>query len=97
VAPRLDIDDGIEAVRNILPRFWFDQAKCAAGIKGLKGYRKEWDEDKGVWLPRPRHDWASHPADAFRTGAIGSDDRGPPKMTLPKMPQALGAGAWMGH
>jgi hypothetical protein len=94
VAPRLDVDDGIEAVRNLLPRFWFDQAKCAEGIKGLKAYRKEWDEDKGVWLPRPRHDWASHPADAFRTGAIGSDDRGPPKITVPKMPQSMGS-QWM--
>lgn len=73
VAPKLGVMDGIEASRNLLSRSYFDEVKCAAGIKGLKSYRKEWDEDKGVWLPRPRHDWASHPADAYRTGAVSLD------------------------
>ena len=31
--------------------------------------RKEWDEDRGVWKDRPRHDDASHGADAFLTFA----------------------------
>jgi hypothetical protein len=70
VAPKLEVQDGIEAVRNLLPRCWFDAEKCADGIRGLKNYRKDWDENRGVWLPRPRHDWASHPSDAFRTGAV---------------------------
>jgi hypothetical protein len=60
VAPKLEVQDGIEAVRNLLPRCWFDAEKCADGIRALKNYRKDWDENRGVWLPRPRHDWASH-------------------------------------
>lgn len=78
VAPKLDVNDGIEACRNILPRTWFDQEKCADGIKALKGYRKDWDEDLGLWAKKPRHDWASHPADAFRTGAVSPEPRGAP-------------------
>lgn len=73
VAPRLEVDDGIEAVRNALGRVWFDKTACADGIRALRNYRKEWDEDRGVWLPRPRHDWASHPADAFRTGCTAKE------------------------
>jgi hypothetical protein len=32
-------------------------------------YRKEWDESRGVWKDCPRHDEASHGADAFLTFA----------------------------
>lgn len=85
VGKKLEVADGIEAVRNLLPRCLFDQEKCADGIKALKNYRKEWDEDRGVWLPRPRHDWASHPADAFRTGAVAPEpiaNSPPPRRNL---------------
>lgn len=73
VAPRLEVQDGIEVTRNLLSRCYFDAAKTADGLRGLKNYRKDWDEKRGVWLPRPRHDWASHPADSFRTGATARE------------------------
>ena len=38
----------------------------------LRAYRKEWDEGRGVWKDRPRHDEASHGADAFLTFACSS-------------------------
>jgi len=87
VAPKLEVQDGIEAVRNLLPRCWFDAEKCADGIRSLKNYRKDWDENRGVWLPRPRHDWASHAADAFRTGAVTRDPLGKQakKLIMPEM------------
>jgi hypothetical protein len=37
------------------------------GLRRLQAYRKEWDEGRGVWKDRPRHDEASHGADAFLT------------------------------
>lgn len=82
VAPKLEVADGIEAVRNLLPRVWFDKTKCADGVKALKAYRKEWDEKRGVWSSQPRHDWASHPADAFRTGAVANEPAGAPAQRL---------------
>lgn len=96
VAPKLEIMDGIEAVRNIIPRFWFDETKCAEGIKALKNYHKEWDEDHAVWFPRPRHDWSSHAADSFRTGAVVHQDKVEKKPTVPRMP-VPGAASWMGR
>ena len=39
------------------------------GLRRLRAYRKEWDESRGVWKDRPRHDEASHGADAFLTFA----------------------------
>jgi len=77
IQPKLPIDDGIDAVRNILPRCWFDKERTERGLNALKSYHKEWDEDNKVYRSRPEHDWSSHGADAFRglgvshTGSTG--------------------------
>jgi len=70
VVPKMPLEDGIEAVRNILPRCWFDSDKCARGIQALREYRKDFDEQRKVFLAKPYHDWTSHPADAFRYLAL---------------------------
>lgn len=69
--PRVEIIPGIDAARNILNRCWFDERKCAQGIKALENYKKEWNERQGCWASHPLHNWASHGADAFRTLATG--------------------------
>lgn len=78
VAPRLDIEDGIEQVRRLLAQCWLDEEACARGIAALTEYSKEWDERGKVFAPRPRHDWASHGADAFRTLATIHPGRAKP-------------------
>ena len=60
-------EDGIQAVRDIMPICWFDEGKCRYGIDGLLSYRSEYDESNRVYRVNPVHDWASHPADAFQT------------------------------
>lgn len=32
---------GIELVRNMFPRFWFDQSKCDKGLKAVDAFKKE--------------------------------------------------------
>jgi hypothetical protein len=70
-APALAIDDGINAARGIFSQCWFDADKCHRGVNCLKNYRKEWDEQNKVFKNKPKHDWASHGADAFRRFAVG--------------------------
>jgi len=70
IAPEVSIADGIEVVRRNLPFFVFDEENCADGIKGLESYRKEWNPALGTWKDVPLHDFASHPADAFRYGNL---------------------------
>lgn len=65
------VNDDIQKVRNILPKIWFDKERCDVGIKHLDNYRKEWDERLACWKNKPRHDEASHGADAFRAFAVG--------------------------
>jgi hypothetical protein len=63
--PNHRVDDGIDSTRRLLGICQFDAAACSEGIKCLKNYRKDWDGERGVWKDRPRHDSASHGADAF--------------------------------
>ena len=70
-APKLSIDDGIQAVRSMIPRCWFDAEKCDHLIEALRQYHREYDDARMTWKGRPEHDWASHPADAFRYLAVG--------------------------
>ena len=75
VNPLERVEDGIDACRRIFNRCWFDKLKCEKGLNGLSNYRKEYDEKRKIYYNTPLHDWASHPADAFRTFAMGFTDR----------------------
>jgi len=69
VVRRTSIADGIQAVRMILAKSWFDAVKCAKGVESLKSYERKWDAKNKIYQQTPLHNWASHGADAFRTGA----------------------------
>lgn len=73
IVPSLSIMDGISAVRATLPTCKFDISNPAVkeGIIALKMYQREFDEKRGVFKPKPLHDWASNPADAFRYLSLG--------------------------
>jgi hypothetical protein len=70
VVPDIGVQSGIQAVRMMLPRVWFDATKCSDGIEALRQYQREYDEDKKAYRQSPRHDWTSHPSDAFRMVAV---------------------------
>jgi len=76
IVGRHEIEDGIEAVRMLLPQCYFDEGHCEYGIEALKCYRKEWDEQRKTFRTNPLHDWASHAADAFRIYAWGRKAEG---------------------
>ena len=87
VVIRHRVDDGIEACRNLIPKCWFDAERCKRGIHALRSYRKElliedrwYSKTQPVFKGKPLHDWSSHGADAFRTGAMAQPThRGPRK------------------
>jgi hypothetical protein len=77
-AKRFPIEDGINAVRELLSRCWFDKERTLRGIDCLEHYRKKFDTRSGLFLQRPEHDEYSHGADAFRTLATCYEDmKGP--------------------
>jgi phage terminase large subunit len=77
IVPNLSLQDGIQATRLALTRCWFDN-RCEEGIECLRQYQREWDDDKKVFRDRPKHDWTSHSADAFRYLSIVWKDEDSP-------------------
>lgn len=73
VVKKLPVADGIQAVRRMLPRCWFDK-EVKQGLDALRNYRRNYDEKRNVFYDSPLHDWCSHAADAFRYLAVGLDE-----------------------
>ena len=70
IVPNLEVQDGIQAARKALGITWFDESRCSEGLEALRQYQREYDEDKKAFKEKPRHDWTSHPADAYRMLAV---------------------------
>ncbi len=69
--PRIQFDkDGIDASRAFFPNVWIDKERCSRLIECLDNYRKQWDENLGVWKNKARHDEFSHGYKAFESAAI---------------------------
>ncbi len=77
IVPSLSVQDGIQAVRFMMPRVWFDRENCGDAVEILKQYQREYDEDKKVFREKPRHDSSSHCADAFRMLALSWKENKP--------------------
>lgn len=70
IAPKLSVEDGINAARTVFNRCYFDKAKCSEGLQSLRHYRYDVDPESQQLSGRPLHDWSSHGADAFRYFAV---------------------------
>lgn len=67
IPTRLDLGDGINAVRACLKFSTFDRKGFGEGLKMLKNYKKKWNDQTAAWMTQPLHNEASHGADAERT------------------------------
>jgi len=76
VVDRHKIEDGISATRMILPRSYFNRDDTRLGLNALRMYKSEFHEKDRVLSVKPKHDWASHAADAMRCGVMGMDEYG---------------------
>lgn len=70
VAPKVPLADGIEAVKTMLAKTWFDEIKAKRLIQALENYRREYNPVTQKYNDHPYHDWSSDAADAFRMLAI---------------------------
>jgi phage terminase large subunit len=82
VVPVSNVNDGINAVRQVLAQAWIDDTHCERGLNALRAYRREWSDKLQALSDKPRHDFASHAADALRTFACGFRDPRD-KVTMP--------------
>jgi phage terminase large subunit len=102
VVKQNQVHAGIDAVRAKFPTCYFDIGKCGDGIQALRHYRygeiKALSSQGHITPTRePIHDWSSHPADAFRTFAMGVEDvRLGPDTEEDEFPTRGRSGGWMG-
>lgn len=70
IVKNISIDDGINSVRNIFKRCWFDKQNTKQGLNALINYHKEYDENRKEYKNVAYHDWSSHASDGFRYFAV---------------------------
>jgi phage terminase large subunit len=85
VLDRDAVDDGISAVRLLLPLCEFNtqpipfddetqeqaEARMTRALDAMRQYRRKWDEKLQKFSDAPLHDWTSHTADSIRYLARG--------------------------
>lgn len=94
ICPNIAVEEGIHAVRMVLPRCYFDEVKTARGLDCLRNYRRDFNDKLGEFKNTPVHDWASHGSDAFRYLAVAIQEEKP--ATEHKRYKApISGGGWM--
>jgi phage terminase large subunit len=71
VVPKAKVQNGIEAVRQTLPRTCIDVKNCHDLIVALESYHRDFNNKTGTYNKEPKHDKHSHACDAMRTLAQG--------------------------
>ncbi len=74
IAPRLPLEDGIHAVKMILPRCRIDSDKCKKLLIALRHYHRKYNDKDRVYKIKPVHDFSSHFCDAIRCLATGLEE-----------------------
>jgi phage terminase large subunit len=67
------VEDGIEAVRAILPHLWISAESGERLLECLCNYRFVFDDRVRSFKTKALHDWTSHCADAIRMFAVAND------------------------
>jgi len=70
IVPDIGVEDGIQAARTMFHRCWFDKDNTQQGLNALRKYQRQLRDDGVSYSPHPLHNFASHPADAFRYLAV---------------------------
>lgn len=68
IVPQGKVSDRINAARRVIPFCRFNATNCKDGLNGLRSWSYEFDEETKTYSKEPKHDWASHPGDAYSYG-----------------------------
>lgn len=69
IVPQVKTHERINAARVVVRKCEFNHKACEKGLDGLRAWQFEFNEETGILSKDPKHDWASHPGDAFSYGA----------------------------
>lgn len=77
IVPQTSKGDRINAARTLVAKCEFNAERCDDGLNGLRAWQFDFNEETGVLSKEPKHDWASHPGDAFSYGCQVMRDYAP--------------------
>lgn len=87
IVPQTTKADQINAARTVITRCEFHAEQCEDGIDGLEAWEYEYNPDTQVYSRNPKHNWASHPSDAFAYGCVVMQQEQPkPSMETARFP-----------
>lgn len=89
LVPTLSIQDGVSAARMMFKEIVFDEGGCYDGLKALKSYKREFDQDKKAFRDKPNHDWSSNYADSFRYLSLVAKKGAAVPLIVPQKPFAV--------
>jgi hypothetical protein len=75
IAPRVKLDDGIHAVKMLLPRCYIDGDKCSKLIRALRHYHRRFSDKERIFKLKPVRDFSTHGCDAMRYLAVGLNEQ----------------------
>lgn len=67
--PQSRESDQVAAARSALPVCEFNETECAEGLNGLRAWHFEFNDETRSFSKAPKHDWSSHPGQAFAYSA----------------------------
>lgn len=67
-------EDGVECVRQTLPRTYIDQNHCKELVNALRNHRHEFNATLGTYTKEPVSDWTCDWADCMRYVAIATSE-----------------------
>lgn len=70
IVPSISMDDGIDKGRLFWSKLWINEVACLDWLDAIAQYRQEWDDKKGMFIGKPKHDWTSHKGDVHRYAAL---------------------------
>lgn len=70
IIPNHKVRDGIAAVRRLFPTISIDLSTTGDLLEAMKAYRRQWNDNLGLYSDVPLHDWASDYCDALRYMAL---------------------------
>lgn len=91
IVPNLSNQDQIESAYDCFDRCRFNEETTEQGRKCLRSFRKEWDDELGVFKKDYLHDWSSDSAKAFLYMAVvyrhedAKIEKAKPPLTVPSL------------
>jgi hypothetical protein len=70
VVPKVNFEDGIEALRFLLHKVRIDKNNCNIGLTAIREYQRSYDQEKKMYASKPMDNWATHIVDALRYLAV---------------------------